>query len=49
MATSVENRPAIRAFEKAGLCPFRDFDDSEIGPARYLILDLDALPLTDGR
>jgi len=37
LGTSTSNRAAIRAFEKAGFRPFRDFDDPEFGPCRYMV------------
>ncbi len=40
LGTSTSNFAAIRAFEKAGFCLFRDFEDSEFGPCRYLLAQL---------
>ncbi len=36
LATSLLNRAAARAFEKAGFRLFREFDDPEYGPCRYM-------------
>ncbi len=40
VGTSISNRPAIRAFEKAGFRLFRDFEDPESGPCRYMVAQL---------
>jgi aminoglycoside 6'-N-acetyltransferase len=40
VGTSTSNRAAIRAFEKAGFRPFKDFEDSEFGPCKYMVADL---------
>lgn len=40
LGTSTANRPAIRAFEKAGFRLFRDFQDPEYGPCAYLVAQL---------
>lgn len=40
LGTSISNRAAIRAYEKAGFRLFREFDDPEYGPCRYMIADL---------
>ena len=40
LATSISNRTAIRAFEKAGFSFFRDFEDPD-GPYRYMVAQLD--------
>ncbi len=40
LGTSTLNRIAIKAFEKAGFRPFRDFEDPEHGPCRYLVAQL---------
>jgi aminoglycoside 6'-N-acetyltransferase len=40
VGTSTSNRAAIRAFEKAGFRRFRDFEDPEFGPCRYLVAEL---------
>lgn len=40
LGTSTSNRAAIRAFEKAGFRVFRDFEDPESGPCRYLVVRL---------
>ncbi len=37
LGTSVSNIDAIRCFEKAGFRLFRDFQDPEWGPCKYLI------------
>ena len=39
LATSVSNRSAIRAFEKAGFGLFRDFEGPD-GPCRYMVTRL---------
>jgi RimJ/RimL family protein N-acetyltransferase len=39
LATSVSNRSAIRAFEKAGFRLFRDFEEPD-GLYRYLVTEL---------
>ena len=40
VGTSLSNGAAIRAFEKAGFRPFRDFEDREWGPCRYMVAEL---------
>jgi aminoglycoside 6'-N-acetyltransferase len=40
LGTSTSNRVAIRAFEKAGFRAFRDFEDPEFGPCRYMVAQL---------
>jgi aminoglycoside 6'-N-acetyltransferase len=40
LGTSTSNRAAIRAFEKAGFRPFRDFEDPEFGPCRYMVVQV---------
>ncbi len=40
LGTSTSNRVAIRAFEKAGFRVFRDFEDPEFGPCKYLVTQL---------
>lgn len=40
LGTSSSNRTAIRAFEKAGFRPFRDFEDPEFGPCKYMVAQL---------
>jgi len=40
LGTSTSNRAAIRAFEKAGFRLFRDFEDPESGPCRYMVAQL---------
>jgi aminoglycoside 6'-N-acetyltransferase len=40
LGTSLANKRAIRAFEKAGFRHFREFLDPEIGPALYLVAEL---------
>ena len=40
LATSTSNRVAIRAFEKAGFRLFREFEDRESGPCKYLVAQL---------
>ena len=40
LGTSTSNRVAIRAFEKAGFRLFRDFEDPESGPCRYMVAQL---------
>ncbi len=37
LGTSTSNRSAIRAFEKVGFRAFRDFEDPEFGPCRYMV------------
>ncbi len=37
LGTSTSNRAAIRAFEKAGFRLFRDFEDPEFGPCKYML------------
>lgn len=40
VATSVSNKRAIRAFEKAGFRLFREFQDPESGPCRYMVVEI---------
>ncbi len=40
LATSVSNGRAIRAYEKAGFELFREFDDPQSGPCRYILMPL---------
>ena len=40
LGTSTTNGAAIRAFEKAGFRLFRDFEDPESGPCKYLVAQL---------
>ena len=40
LGTSTSNRVAIRAFEKAGFRLFRDFEDPEFGPCKYMVAPL---------
>jgi aminoglycoside 6'-N-acetyltransferase len=40
LGTSVSNVRAIRAFEKAGFRLFREFQDPEWGPCRYMVADV---------
>ncbi len=40
VATSVSNERAIRAFEKAGFRLFREFQDPESGPCRYMVAEI---------
>jgi aminoglycoside 6'-N-acetyltransferase len=42
LGTSLSNRIAIRAYEKAGFRLFRDFEDPESGPCRYMVVRLRA-------
>lgn len=42
LATSVSNKRAKRAYEKAGFELFREFDDHESGPCYYLIREIDS-------
>jgi aminoglycoside 6'-N-acetyltransferase len=42
LGTSASNRAALRAFEKAGFRPFRDFEDPEFGPCTYMVAQLRA-------
>ncbi len=45
LGTSVSNGRAIRAFEKAGFHLFREFQDPEFGPCRYMVVEVrDAAP-----
>jgi aminoglycoside 6'-N-acetyltransferase len=37
VGTSTSNHVAIRAFQKAGFRLFRDFEDPESGPCRYML------------
>ncbi len=49
VGTSTSNRVAIRAFEKAGFRLFRDFEDPEFGPCKYMLAQLsDAVEPADG-
>ena len=40
LGTSTSNRVAIRAFEKAGFRLFREFEDPESGPCKYMVAKL---------
>ena len=40
LGTSVSNVRAIRAFEKAGFRLFREFQDPESGPCRYMLMEV---------
>lgn len=40
LGTSSSNRVAVRAFEKAGFRLFRDFEDPESGPCKYMVAQL---------
>jgi aminoglycoside 6'-N-acetyltransferase len=40
VGTSVSNERAIRAFGKAGFRPFREFQDPESGPCRYMVVEV---------
>ena len=40
LGTSRSNHSAISAFEKAGFRLFRDFDDPDCGPCKYMIIEL---------
>ena len=40
LGTSVSNVRAIRAFEKAGFRFFREFQDPESGPCRYVVAEV---------
>lgn len=40
LGTSTSNRVAIRAFEKAGFRLFKDFEDPEFGPCKYMVAQL---------
>ena len=40
LGTSISNRAAIRAFEKAGFRLFREFEDPEWGPCKYMVAEL---------
>ncbi|MGB5296595.1 MAG: GNAT family N-acetyltransferase [Thermoanaerobaculia bacterium] len=40
LGTSTSNRVAIRAFDKAGFRLFRDFEDLESGPCKYMVAQL---------
>lgn len=40
LGTSTSNRVAIRSYEKAGFRLFRDFEDSESGPCKYMVAQL---------
>ena len=40
LGTSRSNLAAISAFEKAGFRVFRDFEDPDSGPCRYLVVEL---------
>ncbi len=42
VATSILNKRAIRAYEKAGFRLFREFQDPESGLCRYMVVDLRA-------
>jgi len=40
VGTSVSNERAIRAFEKVGFRLFREFQDPESGPYRYMVVEI---------
>lgn len=40
LGTSRSNHAAMLAFEKAGFHLFREFDDPECGPCRYMVIEL---------
>lgn len=40
LASSISNERAIRAYEKAGFRLFREFQDPEYGPCRYMWVEL---------
>ena len=40
LGTSISNRAAIRASEKAGVRLFREFEDPVCGPCRYMVAEL---------
>jgi RimJ/RimL family protein N-acetyltransferase len=40
LGTSVLNTNAIRCYTKAGFRPFREFQDPEWGPCKYLIAEV---------
>ncbi len=40
VATSISNERAIRAFEKTGFRLFREFQDPESGPCRYMVVEI---------
>lgn len=40
LGTSVSNMRAIRAFERAGFRLFREFQDPEWGPCRYMVAEV---------
>lgn len=40
LGTSISNRAAIRAYEKAGFRLFRDFEDPESGTCAYMVAQL---------
>jgi len=40
LGTSTSNRVAIRAFKKAGFRLFKDFEDPESGPCKYMLAQL---------
>ena len=40
LGTSVSNERAIRAFEKAGFRPFREFQDPEFGSCCYMVVEI---------
>jgi aminoglycoside 6'-N-acetyltransferase len=40
VGTSVSNERAIRAFEKTGFRLFREFEDPECGPCRYMLIEI---------
>jgi len=48
LGTSTSNRAAISAFEKAGFRRFRDFEDPEVGPCRYLVAELQGAAASAG-
>jgi aminoglycoside 6'-N-acetyltransferase len=40
VGTSVRNKRAVRAFEKAGFRLFREFQDTQFGPCCYMVVDV---------
>lgn len=40
LGTSTANRAAVRAFEKAGFRLFKDFEDPDSGPCKYMVAQL---------
>jgi RimJ/RimL family protein N-acetyltransferase len=46
VGTSISNRAAIRAYEKAGFRLFKDFSEPGSGPCRYLVAQLHGTAVT---